>query len=100
MARKSEPSGKKESKADRLRRYLESRPAADLGELVLRLYREHAEAREQLDEMVALQTADVEALIKQARREVRQRTQEEVDSRPWGLDHLPDYSKLKARFEA
>ena len=101
MAGKSNPaSGKNNSKTVSLRNYLQARPLGELVELLLRLAGEYDAVREQLEELATLQTADVDALIKQAKQEIRQRTSEVVDSRPWGADHLPDYSKLQARFEA
>jgi uncharacterized Zn finger protein len=103
MARKRSSSpGKHQTKADRLRNYLQSRPAGELVELLLRFALEHDAIGEQLDELITLQTADVDSLVKQARREIRERTSEEIDSRTWGPTGgvLPDFSKLRGRFEA
>jgi hypothetical protein len=99
MARKSSPEKSAAGEA-KLREFLQTRPVNELVELLLRFAREHEEVGEQLNDSVTIQTADMEELIEQARKEILERTEEIVDSRPWAGNHIPDYSKLKSRFEA
>jgi uncharacterized Zn finger protein len=103
MARKSKPEpGKQDGTSDRLRAHLQSKPAGELVDLLLQFARDHDAVREQLDELVTLECGDLDQLVRQTRKEIRERTNEEIDSRPWGSTGgvLPDYSKLRGRFEA
>jgi uncharacterized Zn finger protein len=55
---------------------------------------------QELRERIALQEGDVEHLLAEARREIRQVTSELAWQNHWtGEGHIPDYSKIRHRFE-
>src|SRR5262245_5574135 len=99
MARKGDSSSG--SGGGKVREYLLTRPTSELVELILTLAGQNDAIREQLEELVNMETAPQDQLAEEARQEIRERTEEQVEGRRWNpCYHLPDYSKLRGRFEA
>ena len=72
----------------------------ELAEFVCTLAERYPELREELRERIALSEGDVDRLVAQARRELRDRTSEVEWQNHWNHEgYTPDYSRLKHRLE-
>jgi uncharacterized Zn finger protein len=85
---------------DKIQRLIRGKSHEELAEEVLSLIGRYPELREEYRERIALSEGDVDKLIIQARRELRDRTAEIGWQNHWqGEGHTPDYSRLKHRLE-
>ena len=85
---------------DKIERLIRGKSREELAEEVLSLIRRFPELREEYRERIALSEGDVDRLVAQARRELRDRTSEIGWQNHWqGEGHTPDYSRLKHRLE-
>jgi uncharacterized Zn finger protein len=85
---------------DKIERLIRGKSREELAEEVLSLVRRFPELREEYRERISLTEGDVDRLVAQARRELRDRTSEMGWQNHWqGEGHTPDYSRLKHRLE-
>ena len=85
---------------DKIERLIRGKSREELTEEVLSLIRRYPELREEYRERIALSEGDVDKLVAQAKRELRDRTSEIGWQNHWqGEGHTPDYSRLKHRLE-
>jgi uncharacterized Zn finger protein len=86
--------------SDKIERLIRGKSREELAEEVLSLMRRYPELREEYRERIALSEGDVDKLVAQAKRELRDRTSEIGWQNHWqGEGHTPDYSRLKHRLE-
>lgn len=85
---------------DKIERLIRGKSREELAEEVVSLVRRFPELREEYRERISLAEGDVDRLVAQARRELRDRTSEMGWQNHWqGEGHTPDYSRLKHRLE-
>ena len=85
---------------DKIERLIRGKSREELADEVLSLVRRFRELREEYRERISLTEGDVDRLVAQARRELRDRTSEMGWRNHWeGEGHTPDYSRLKHRLE-
>jgi uncharacterized Zn finger protein len=85
---------------DKIEQHLRAKSRGELADLVWSLTRRFPEIYQEFRERIALQEGDVERLVVEARREIRQVTSEPAWQNEWtGEGHIPDYSKIQHRFE-
>jgi len=85
---------------EKIRQHIRAKSADELAELVCSFVERFPELREEFKERIALSEGDVDRLVAQARRELREVTSEIGWQNPWqGEGHTPDYSRLKHRLE-
>ena len=85
---------------EKIKRLIRGKSREELAEEVLALVRRYPELREEYRERIALSEGDVDRLVAEARRELRDRTSEIGWQNHWqGEGHTPDYSRLKHRLE-
>jgi len=85
---------------DKIERLIRGKSREELAEQVLSLIQRYPELREEYRERIALSEGDVDKLVAQARRELRDRTSEIGWQGHWQDEgHTPDYSRLKHRLE-
>jgi len=84
----------------KIEQHIRAKSHEELVEQVLSLVDRYPELREEYRERVALGEGDVNRLVAQARREIRERTSEIGWQNHWqGEGHTPDYDRLKHRLE-
>ncbi len=85
---------------DKIERLIRGKSREELVEEVLSLVGRFPELREEYRERISLTEGDVDRLVAQARRELRDRTSETGWRNHWDDEgHTPDYSRLKHRLE-
>ena len=85
---------------DKIEQHLRAKSQGELADLVWSLVRRFPEIYQEFRERIALQEGDVGRLVAEARREIRQVTSETAWRNDWtGEGHIPDYSKIRHRFE-
>jgi uncharacterized Zn finger protein len=85
---------------EKIERHIRGKSREELTEQVLSLVERYPELREEFRERIALSEGDVDRLVAQARRELRERTEEIGWQNHWqGEGHTPDYDRLKHRLE-
>jgi uncharacterized Zn finger protein len=96
-----EPMRRKSSEWDeKIQGHIRGKNREELAEQVLSLVARYPELREEYRERIALSEGDVDRLVAQARRELRERTSEMGWQNHWqGEGHTPDYDRLKHRLE-
>lgn len=84
----------------KIEEHVRAKSREELADLVCSLARRFPEIRQELRERIALQEGDVESLAAEARREIRRVTSEVAWQNHWtGEGHIPDYGKVRHRFE-
>ena len=98
---KRRPSGRTRSDWDnKIEQLIRGKSREELADQVLSLIERYPELREEFRERIALSEGDVDRLVAQARREMRDRAEEIGWQNHWqGEGHTPDYSRLKHRLE-
>ncbi len=85
---------------DKIEQHLRAKTQGELADLVWSLTRRFPEIYQEFRERIALQEGNVERLVAEARRAIRQVTSEPAWRNDWtGDGHIPDYSKIRHRFE-
>ncbi|MCC7473766.1 MAG: SWIM zinc finger domain-containing protein [Pirellulales bacterium] len=85
---------------EKIKQHILAKSREELAEQVLSLVQRFPELREEFRERLALSEGDVDRLVNEARREIRDRTEEFGWRNHWqGDGHTPDYSRLKHRLE-
>lgn len=85
---------------DKIEQHLRAKSQGELADLVWSLVRRFPEIYQEFRERIALQEGDIGRLVAEARREIRQVTSELAWSNHWNNEgHIPDYSRIKHRFE-
>jgi uncharacterized Zn finger protein len=85
---------------DKIEQHLRAKTQSELADLVWSLAQRFPQIYQEFRERIALQEGDVERLLAEARREIRQVTSEPAWRNDWtGEGHIPDYSKIRHRFE-
>jgi uncharacterized Zn finger protein len=85
---------------DKIEQHLRAKTQSELADLVWSLAQRFPEIYQEFRERIALQEGDVERLLAEARRELRQVTSEPAWRNDWtGEGHIPDYSRIRHRFE-
>ena len=85
---------------DKIEQHVREKSQGELADLVWSLVRRFPEIYQEFRERVALQEGDVGRLVAEARREIREVTSETAWQNEWtGEGHIPDYSKIRHRFE-
>ena len=85
---------------DKIERHLRAKSRGELADLVWSLTRRFPEIYQEFRERIALQEGDVDRLLAEARREIRQVTSEPAWRNHWDDEgHTPDYSRILHRFE-
>ena len=85
---------------DKIEQHLRARSQGELADLVWSLARRFPEIYQEFRERIALQEGDIGRLVTEARREIGQVTSEIAWQNDWtGEGHIPDYSKIRHRFE-
>ncbi|MGA2031336.1 MAG: SWIM zinc finger family protein [Thermoguttaceae bacterium] len=85
---------------DKIERLIRGKSGEELADEVLSLIRRYPELREEYRERIALSEGDVDKLVAQARRELRDCTSEIGWQNHWQDEgYTPDYSGLKHRLE-
>jgi uncharacterized Zn finger protein len=85
---------------EKIREHIQGKGREELAEFVCSLVERFPELREEFRERIALGEGDVDRLVAQARREMRERTSEIGWQNHWkGEGYTPDYSRLKHRLE-
>lgn len=97
----SRSAGRGKSKSGpQLREYLEGLPAAELATYLVQLSERHPDVARELKDRAALAGGEFAELIRQARKDIRHLTAQEVWYNSWtGEGNLPEYGGLKQRFE-
>ena len=100
------PSGRRATRGhpgnwdDKIEQHLRAKSQGELADLVWSLTRRFPEIYQEFRERIALQEGDVDRLLAEARREIRQVTSEPAWRNHWnGEGHTPDYSRIRHRFE-
>jgi len=94
------PAPEPEGGPEPLRAFLESKPPAELVNLLLAVAQRQPRFARDLRRQQTLETGQTEDLIKRARKEIRKRTSERAWQNEWsGEGHLPDFSHLQRLFE-
>ena len=84
----------------KIQQHIRGKSREELADQLLSLVERFPELREEFQERIALSEGDVERLVVQARRELRERTEEIGWQNHWDDEgHTPDYSRLKHRLE-
>jgi hypothetical protein len=85
---------------EKIERLIRGKSREELADEILSLVRRFPELREEYRERISLTEGDVDRLVAQARRELRDRTAEIGWQNHWqGEGHTPDYSRFKHRLE-
>jgi uncharacterized Zn finger protein len=85
---------------EKIEQHLHAKSQGELADLVWSLVRRFPEIYQEFRERIALQEGDVGRLVAEARREIRNVTSEIAWQDEWsGEGHIPDYSKIRHRFE-
>lgn len=85
---------------DKIEQHVREKSQGELADLVWSLVRRFPEIYQEFRERIALQEGDVGRLVAEARREIREVTSETAWQNEWtGEGHIPDYSKIRHRFE-
>ncbi len=85
---------------DKIEQHLRAKAQSELADLVWSLARRFPEIYQEFRERIALQEGDVERLVAETHREIRQVTSEPAWRNDWtGEGHIPDYSRIRHRFE-
>lgn len=85
---------------DKIEQHLRAKSQGELADLTWSLVRRFPEVYQEFRERLALQQGDVEQLLTEARREIRRVTSEPAWRNHWNDEgHIPDYSRIKHRFE-
>lgn len=85
---------------DKIKRLIRGKSREELADQVLSLVERYPELREEFRERIAISEGDVDRLVTQARREMRDCTEEIGWQNHWQDEgHTPDYSRLKHRLE-
>ena len=85
---------------EKIERLIRGKSREELADQVLSLIERYPELREEFRERIALSEGDVDRLVAQARREMRDRAEKIGWQNHWqGEGHTPDYSRLKHRLE-
>jgi len=85
---------------EKIQRHIREKDHDELADLVWSLVRRFPELRGEFRERIALSEGDVERLVAQARRELREVTAEVGWSNSWNDEgNTPDYSRLRHRLE-
>jgi uncharacterized Zn finger protein len=85
---------------DKIEQHLRAKSQGELADLVWSLVRRFPEIYQEFRERIAPQEGDIGRLVAEARREIRQVTSELAWSNHWNNEgHIPDYSRIKHRFE-
>ena len=85
---------------EKIEQHLRAKTQGELADLVWSLVRRFPEIYQEFRERIALQEGDVGRLVAEARREIRQVTSETAWQDEWtGESSIPDYSKIRHRFE-
>lgn len=97
--RTAAPKSSSRSQWDRkIEQHVRAKSRAELADLVCTLVKRFPELRTEFQERIALAEGDVERLVAQARKEVKQVTAEVGWHNSWsGEGHIPDYDRLKQR---
>ena len=100
------PEGRRRSKGTRadwdekIKQLVVGMSREELTEQFLALVDRYAEVREEFRERLAIREGDVDRLVAQARREMRNRTEETGWQNHWdGEGYTPDYGRFKRRLE-
>ena len=84
----------------KIQQHIRGKSREELADQLLSLVERYPELREEFRERIALSEGDVDRLVAQARRELRDRTSEIGWQNHWQDEgHTPDYSRLKHRLE-
>jgi uncharacterized Zn finger protein len=84
----------------KIQQHIRGKSREELTEQLLSLVERYPELREEFRERIALSEGDVDRLVTQARRELRDRTAEIGWRNHWEDEgHTPDYSRLRHRLE-
>jgi uncharacterized Zn finger protein len=85
---------------DKIEQHLRAKSQGELADLTWSLVRRFPEVYQEFRERLALQEGNIEQLLNEARREIRRVTSEPAWQNHWnGEGHIPDYGKVKHRFE-
>jgi uncharacterized Zn finger protein len=85
---------------EKIERHIRNKSREELAEQVLSLVKRFPELHEEYRERIALSEGDVDRLVAQARREMKERTSEIGWQNHWQDEgHTPDYGRLKHRLE-
>jgi len=85
---------------NKIEQHLRAKTKSELADLIWSLAQRFPQIYQEFRERIALQEGDVERLLTEARREIQQVTSEPAWRNDWSGDgHIPDYSKIKHRFE-
>jgi uncharacterized Zn finger protein len=85
---------------EKIEQHLRAKSQGELADLVWSLVQRFPEIYQEFRERIALQEGDVGRLVAEARREIRNVTSETAWQDEWsGEGHIPDYSKIRHRFE-
>jgi uncharacterized Zn finger protein len=84
----------------KIEQHLREKSHGELADLVWSLTKRFPEIYQEFRERIALQEGDVDRLLAEARREIRQVTSESSWRNHWNDEgHTPDYSRIRHRFE-
>ena len=85
---------------EKIEQHLRAKSPGELADLIWSLVQRFPEIYQEFRERIALQEGDVGRLVAEARREIRNVTSETAWQDEWsGEGHIPDYSKIRHRFE-
>ena len=85
---------------EKIEQHLRAKSQGELADLVWSLVQRFPEIYQEFRERIALQEGDVGRLVAEARREIRNVTSETAWQDEWtGEGYIPDYSKIRHRFE-
>lgn len=85
---------------DKIERHIRAKSRDELADLVCSLVQRFPEIRQEFRERIALQGGDVKTLVAEVRREIKRVTSEIAWRNSWtGEGHMPDYDKIRHRFE-
>jgi uncharacterized Zn finger protein len=85
---------------EKIEREIRAKSREELGDLVWSLARRFPELYQEFRERIALREGDVGRLVAEARAEIRRTTSETAWRNSWtGEGHIPDYSRIRHRFE-
>jgi len=85
---------------DKIERHIRAKSRDELADLVWTLVRRFPEIHQEFRERISLQEGDVERLAAETRREIGRVTSEIAWRDHWtGEGHIPDYRKIRHRFE-
>lgn len=91
---------KSESPAPSLREYLEQQSKQELVRLVERLASQFSPVKETLDNILHLQSGDIQRIVRAARRIISDVDEPDWDDGRWGAGSPADFDRLKAHLES